>query len=87
MPVLDPKEIDDLAKATALLIDRDDFTCRLYRRPEGKAVWNLVRRYRIAVGADGYNTPRGIYTVRSKTRTRRGISRTRPWCPRTSAAA
>ena len=81
MPTFDPKELNELAKATQLLIDRDDFTLRLYKRPKGTANWNLVKRYRIAVGADGYNTPRGVYTVQIKDDTPEWYVPNESWAP------
>lgn len=53
----------DLAKkySTLITIDRGTFQLRFYRHLE------LVKKYTIAVGASGYDTPTGLYSVTDKT--------------------
>jgi lipoprotein-anchoring transpeptidase ErfK/SrfK len=52
----------ELAKAypTYLTIDRSSFTLRLFKN------LRLTKRYTIAVGASGYDTPSGLYNIETK---------------------
>ncbi|MGI8461791.1 MAG: L,D-transpeptidase family protein [Solirubrobacterales bacterium] len=45
---------------TYVVVDRDDFTLRLYRN------LRLVREYPVAIGQAGYETPAGVYGIDSK---------------------
>lgn len=54
-------------------IDRDTFTLRLFRG------LRHVRTYQIAVGAWGYDTPRGMRTVLSKEKNPSWTAPNRPW--------
>jgi len=50
-----------------LVCERDRFRLTLYDLPMRGAIEYLVKdRYPIAVGAKGYNTPRGMYRINSK---------------------
>ncbi len=54
--------IDDLADKypTVVTVDRSTFTLRLYKKLK------LKKRYRIAVGTAGFETPVGLYRVQNK---------------------
>ena len=51
-----------------ILVDRDAFTLTLYRRPPLRTKFELVKRYPIAVGRVGYETPRGLFQINSRSK-------------------
>ena len=59
--------------ATFISVDRGSKVVRLFKR------LRVVRRYRVAVGAAGYATPRGLHTVLSKQRNPTWYVPNRPW--------
>jgi lipoprotein-anchoring transpeptidase ErfK/SrfK len=58
---------------TYVSVDRGTFTLRLFRR------LRLTRRYRVAVGAAGFETPRGLRRVLSKQVNPAWTAPNRPW--------
>jgi lipoprotein-anchoring transpeptidase ErfK/SrfK len=58
---------------TFVSVDRGSKVVRLFKRLK------VVRRYRVAVGAAGYETPRGIRRVQSKQRNPAWHAPNRPW--------
>lgn len=51
-----------------IVVDRTDFTLSLYERPEDSYEFVLEETYPIAIGAQGYNTPKGLYLINTKVR-------------------
>jgi lipoprotein-anchoring transpeptidase ErfK/SrfK len=67
-----------------ILIERDRFRLTLWDDPEDpkEGEYDQIEKYKIAVGAKGYNTPRGVFRVVSKVK---DPSWTRPasdWVPK-----
>lgn len=59
--------------ATVLTIDRANFKLRLFKRLK------LVRTYGVAVGASGYDTPRGMYSITNKAVNPAWSAPDKPW--------
>lgn len=55
-----------VAPTRALEVDRRDFTLRVWRKRD--SIYEVERAYRVAVGAAGFATPKGFYTITSKSR-------------------
>jgi lipoprotein-anchoring transpeptidase ErfK/SrfK len=47
-------------------VDRDDKRVRVYKRRRLSNKWKFLRSYACAIGAAGYETPKGLYTVIGK---------------------
>jgi lipoprotein-anchoring transpeptidase ErfK/SrfK len=59
--------------ATVITIDRANFKLRLFKRLK------LVRTYGVAVGAAGYDTPRGMYSITNKAVNPAWSAPDKPW--------
>lgn len=49
-----------------IAVDRENFTLDLYKRAPLTLTPKRVARYKIAVGAAGYETPRGLFVVTAR---------------------
>lgn len=49
-----------------LIVDRDTKWVTLYKRRLLSNRWRLVQRFRCAIGAQGYETPRGMFSIDRK---------------------
>ena len=59
--------------STVVTIDRRNFRLRLFKRMK------LVKSYRVAVGAAGYETPTGLYRIQNKAVNPAWSAPNRPW--------
>ncbi len=50
-----------------IVVERDRFRLRLWKRPPLRSSYALIHSYEIAVGAVGHETPRGLYEVTERT--------------------
>jgi lipoprotein-anchoring transpeptidase ErfK/SrfK len=74
-PVAPKVTIDELPRRypTVVTIDRNNFKLRLFKRLK------LSKTYRIAVGAAGYDTPTGLYSISNKAVNPAWSAPNRPW--------
>jgi lipoprotein-anchoring transpeptidase ErfK/SrfK len=49
-----------------LVVDRDAFSLKLYERPENSYEFEVAVKFPVAVGAKGFQTPRGLYLINTK---------------------
>ena len=49
-----------------LIANRDAFTLTLYRRPLLRTKFKKAKVYPISIGKEGYETPRGLYLISSR---------------------
>lgn len=54
------------AARTAIVIDRQKFKLTLYQREREDAKFHKAREYPIAVGAEGFATPHGLYVINTR---------------------
>lgn len=65
-----------------LVVERDRFRLTLYDLPwRGAEKYGIKERYSIAVGAKGYNTPRGLYRVNVKAKDPDWLMPDSAWVP------
>jgi lipoprotein-anchoring transpeptidase ErfK/SrfK len=60
-------ELRDAAH-TIIIVDRHRFKLKVYRREDDEARFGEAETYKIAVGQIGYQTPRGLYVINTKSK-------------------
>lgn len=66
-----------------IVVERDRFRLTLWQKPEERddATWEKLRGWTVAVGAAGYNTPRGVYRIVNEIRDPSWTMPDSPWVP------
>lgn len=62
---LDPDELEDVTRSL-IVVYRGRFQLRVYKRERDSFDFKARRRFPIALGAQGYATPAGVYVIRRK---------------------
>jgi lipoprotein-anchoring transpeptidase ErfK/SrfK len=60
-------------------VDREQFKLVLYKRKLTSWKFKRVARYKIAVGAKGYETPRGLYLINTRAKCPEWLIPDSPW--------
>ncbi len=65
-----------------LVVERDRFRLTLYDLPwRGAEKYGIKERYSIAIGAAGFNTPRGLYRINTKVKDPDWLMPNSDWVP------
>lgn len=64
-----------------IAVDRENFTLDLYKRAPLTLTPKLVKRYSIAVGAAGHETPRGLFVVTARAKNPDWLMPNSDWVP------
>lgn len=65
-----------------IVVDRDKRKLTLYKRPVWSAKFRRHRRYEVAVGARGHETPRGLYLINTRAKDPEWMMPDSEWVPK-----